>query len=298
MSNKRHAEQEPAYPTHGGTLRDHLYELADASLAIVEYDYKLQHRSETRDFTRIITSEQISTWNELIAGHFKEIVNQRGLTPAQRRDLLSRKLQAQEILTVSTVNALTNALVIVWKDRTREQLRSHFDPKRLTRRSRIAEGEAQASELANQAENERIAKIAQAEEAEAEELRLQAIDDAASQQAASRLEEAARLKTLREEYLERLRENYVATVQSQALPADDTALSIDQRREIEVEFVTAWFQNKNNVRLTVQLNGDQIRAIARMDKRLLVRARAGSGKTTTLVARTVFLLQHCKVSPL
>ena len=320
MSNKRHAEREPAYPTHGGTLRDHLYELADASLAIVEYDYKLQHRSETRDFTRIITSEQISTWNELIAGHFKEIVNQRGLTPAQRRDLLSRKLQAQEILTVSTVNALTNALVIVWKDRTREQLRSHFDPKRLIRRSRIAEGdsllkyeewrnqwikiahrvefEAHASELAKQAENERDAKIAQAAEVKAEALRLQAIDDAESQQAALRLEKAARLKTLREEYLERLRENYVATVQSQALPADDTALSIEQRREIEVEFVTAWFQNKNNVRLTVQLNGDQVRAIARMDKRLLVRARAGSGKTTTLVARTVFLLQHCKVRPL
>ena len=309
MNPKQLAGNEPNYPRHRGDLRGHLYALADASLAIIEYNYVLQHPNDTRDFTRIVTKDQRSTWDELIAGHFREIVSQRGLTPAQRRDLLSRKLQAQEILTAPTVSALTNALVIVWKDRTREQIRSHYDPKRLIRRTRTLEGddlrkyeqwrtqwikfvnreeiEIQARKIAEQTEKERAVAAAKLAELEQAQKELKAAQD-----------EAARLEILRGKYLESLRENYVTTVTIQGSPADDTALSIDQRREIEVEFVTAWFQNKDNVRLTVQLNGDQVRAIARMDKRLLVRARAGSGKTTTLVARTVFLLNHCKVSPL
>jgi len=306
---KRPARDEPSYPRNHGDLRGHLYALADASFAIIEYKYALRDPNDTRDFTRIVTKDQISTWNELIAGHFKEIVSQSGLTPAQRRDLLSRKLQTQEILTAPTVSALTNALVIVWKDRTREQLRAHYDPKRLIRRNRTSERdellkyeewraqwikfanqeeiEAQAQRIAEQAEKEKAAAAARSAEMEQAEKQLKAAKDA-----------EARLQIVRANYLENLNLDYVATVQMKNFTTDGMTLSVSQRREIEVEFVTLWFQNKDNVRLTLQLNGDQVRAIARMDKRLLVRARAGSGKTTTLVARTVFLLHHCKVSPL
>ena len=316
----RRTAKEPAYPTHRGTLQEHLYELADAGLAVIEYDYNIGDETEAWEFVRLVSHDQLSTWNELIAAHFRDVLAQRGLSPAQRRNQLAQRLQAQEPLTTATLKSLSSALVENWKEQTRTQLSRRSDSKRLLRRSPIPVGDRlhKYEQWRNQwittaHEQEMEKRALQLKEAEAkakrdqevllakqaeEALALQAIRDAAEQEAAIRLEKAARLKSSRDEYLESLRENYIATVQSQVFSADDTALSIDQRREIEVEFVTAWFQNKDNVRLTVQPNSDQVRAIARMDKRLLVRARAGSGKTTTLVARTVFLLHHCKLSPL
>ena len=52
MNSKQFAGNEPNYPRHRGDLRGHLYALADASLAIIEYNYVLQHQNDTRDFTR------------------------------------------------------------------------------------------------------------------------------------------------------------------------------------------------------------------------------------------------------
>jgi DNA helicase-4 len=49
--------------------------------------------------------------------------------------------------------------------------------------------------------------------------------------------------------------------------------------------------------LSVRLNDEQALAIAKTDRNLLLKARAGSGKTTTIACKTAYLIEHEKVNP-
>jgi len=62
-------------------------------------------------------------------------------------------------------------------------------------------------------------------------------------------------------------------------------------------FVRRWFEQTANNRTDRKfcLDDEQIGAIAAVNGNVQVVARAGSGKTATLVNRTLFLLQHCGV---
>ncbi|MFZ5531948.1 MAG: UvrD-helicase domain-containing protein [Pseudomonadota bacterium] len=71
---------------------------------------------------------------------------------------------------------------------------------------------------------------------------------------------------------------------------------IVSREEYEakkVAFVRHWFENHTDRKF--QLDDEQLAAIAAVNGNIQVVARAGSGKTATLVNRTLFLLQHCRV---
>ncbi len=74
-------------------------------------------------------------------------------------------------------------------------------------------------------------------------------------------------------------------------------LSREEYEATKIAFVRRWFDQTTNNRTNrkFQLDDEQIGAIAAVNGNVQVVARAGSGKTATLVNRTLFLLQHCGV---
>ena len=79
----------------------------------------------------------------------------------------------------------------------------------------------------------------------------------------------------------------------------ETCNGILNENEFEAEkisFVNNWI--KANRKPNSKLPDDQqIAAISSVHEHTQVTARAGSGKTTTLVTRTLFLMRHCRVAP-
>lgn len=75
-------------------------------------------------------------------------------------------------------------------------------------------------------------------------------------------------------------------------------VSKEEYENRKIEFVRNWFEKRaasrhNEKRLL--LDDEQLGAIAAVNGNIQVVARAGSGKTATLVNRTLFLIEHCKV---
>jgi len=77
---------------------------------------------------------------------------------------------------------------------------------------------------------------------------------------------------------------------------------IISKREFDSElasFVHRWFtkqRQENNYHGNLP-DGDQAAAIAAVNGNVLVTARAGSGKTATLINRAYFMIKHCRISP-
>ena len=68
---------------------------------------------------------------------------------------------------------------------------------------------------------------------------------------------------------------------------------MDEYSDLRIDFVRNWTEG----RLGLKLDEEQASAVAALGGDVLVTARAGSGKTRTLVTRAVFLQQHCGVKP-
>lgn len=68
------------------------------------------------------------------------------------------------------------------------------------------------------------------------------------------------------------------------------------RNEI-LELQLKWAASKFDDLDTASPDADQLQAIAATEKRVLVTARAGSGKTRTIVNRAIFLTEFCNVDP-
>lgn len=75
---------------------------------------------------------------------------------------------------------------------------------------------------------------------------------------------------------------------------DSELLTREDLDSEKAQFVRAWVASQGNLRSP---DPDQARAIACVNGNTQVVARAGSGKTTTLVSRAVFLIKHCRVAP-
>ncbi|OAB63279.1 hypothetical protein AY599_06650 [Leptolyngbya valderiana BDU 20041] len=60
-----------------------------------------------------------------------------------------------------------------------------------------------------------------------------------------------------------------------------------------LEYIQDWCHTA----LPEQLDSEQVKAVASVHEHTLVTARAGSGKTRTLIARAAFLVRHCHVQP-
>ena len=101
------------------------------------------------------------------------------------------------------------------------------------------------------------------------------------------------------------RENAIATLKecfeskSEFLSADDLynqrfsdVLSVNDYQQEKVKFIKQW-ADKNGI----LLDDEQSAAVAQVNGHVQVVARAGSGKTRTLVNRAIFLQEYCDVSP-
>jgi DNA helicase-4 len=119
----------------------------------------------------------------------------------------------------------------------------------------------------------------------------------AAEAQAAELVRQAQLAALRMEYQKSLAKDYIATARSESYSNEDCSLSLENRHQAEEEFVKGWLENPSNIVIKFQPSKEQLQAISRIEPRLLVRARAGSGKTSTIVARVVFLIRHCRVAP-
>lgn len=103
---------------------------------------------------------------------------------------------------------------------------------------------------------------------------------------------------------ERLLEALADVFETNFLAADDVyqhhpyrhLLSEQEYEDLKAQFVLKWFQ-RNFSPDQLSLSLEQARAVASVSRHTLAVARAGSGKTRTLVARAVFLLRHCGVRP-
>ncbi len=78
-----------------------------------------------------------------------------------------------------------------------------------------------------------------------------------------------------------------------AADPDAELLSREEYDELKSRFVQEWA----NRELGLALDSEQAVAIASTGGNIQVLARAGSGKTRTLVTRAIFLQRHCRVSP-
>lgn len=77
----------------------------------------------------------------------------------------------------------------------------------------------------------------------------------------------------------------------------ETCTDILTEQEFEAEkfsFVKSWLEVNGPKQLP---DDEQITAISAVHEHIQVVARAGSGKTTTLVSRALFLLKHCRIAP-
>ena len=113
----------------------------------------------------------------------------------------------------------------------------------------------------------------------------------------SELTAAEKLRTLGLKYKVDLDRDYINAAKQPEYSGDGVTLDAVARYTAEENFVRDWLGNSANVSLKAAPNSEQVKVISRIADRLLVRARAGSGKTTTIVARVVFLIRHCGVAP-
>lgn len=153
-------------------------------------------------------------------------------------------------------------------------------------------------------------------EIESERLRREEIERArqeAERIAAQKMEEEA-LERIRQEQIQKqneerraamlheLRRRFSSDFLSAAPYFFDSCTELLTEKEFEAEkfsFVKNWIEENTKSRNgSKQLPDDeQIAAISAVHGHIQVVARAGSGKTTTLVNRALFLLKHCRIAP-
>ncbi len=96
------------------------------------------------------------------------------------------------------------------------------------------------------------------------------------------------------ERLERLFEEDFLGAEARLNASEDSHLvSAAELSESRMRFVRRWADQH----LDEQLDAEQAAAVAATDGNVRVMARAGAGKTRTLVTRALFLQKHCGVSP-
>lgn len=116
----------------------------------------------------------------------------------------------------------------------------------------------------------------------------------AENEARLRAERAARLHRFQEEARGIFRRDFLGADRWFEAWQTDGQVTRDDFDDWKVEFVQTWAAE---VLGDENLDFDQARAIATLGNDLRVIARAGSGKTRTIVTRALFLQRHCGVAP-
>jgi DNA helicase-4 len=190
----------------------------------------------------------------------------------------------------------------------RRQLRKENIVRRMAEREqrqeerRRAEKARRESEQRNERERERQEQIRKQEELAWNEFRRSEIERSLQERKRQQAEEIQREFTRRE--LARKRHELISRLKrafdSDFLTADgilatdpDATLINGEYDQIKASYVIEWAKCK----LKQPLDDEQAAAVGATSGDIQVVARAGSGKTQTLVTRALFLQQHCRVSP-
>ena len=119
--------------------------------------------------------------------------------------------------------------------------------------------------------------------------------DEAKEQAADEARRRVQHECSRSAYQEGLKKNYIKWATRRSYGENASKLGSAELHQLQTEYVSRWFEDrKESFR---KPNQGQSTAIARMAPSLLVRARAGSGKTEFLAQRVAFLVKGCGVEP-
>lgn len=104
---------------------------------------------------------------------------------------------------------------------------------------------------------------------------------------------AVRKKNLLERIMDSFETNFLDADKKFNADPDSILMSNDEYTELKRDFVRAWALRE----LPLKLDLEQASAVSAIDGDIKVTARAGSGKTRTLVTRAIFLQKHCHVAP-
>ncbi len=112
--------------------------------------------------------------------------------------------------------------------------------------------------------------------------------------------EQVRIKLEREHKKQRFLTSLQANFERNFIDVDDfyrsqsqKLISLNEYQKIKNSFLKIW-TNRN---LSVEPNQEQLTAIGSVNNDIQVVARAGSGKTSTIVNRALFLQKHCGIAP-
>lgn len=188
------------------------------------------------------------------------------------------------------------------------ELLAEFDAAGSKRRRADAERQRQRQIDEDRARTQRLRE--EAIRAERERIAREAREHLRAQQAAIAKREQLRQEQLQKEADER--KSRILTqidicLQQDFLAADNLfqrlprgVIPETEFQERKLAFVRKWFADRSiGTRGFFKFTPDaeQIAAIAAVSGHVQVVARAGSGKTATLVGRTIFLIEHCNVQP-
>lgn len=116
----------------------------------------------------------------------------------------------------------------------------------------------------------------------------------------SRQQERIRLRELKLRQLREMMYTDFLGIEDFYTTSCDQVVSANELAGEKAAFVTSWIQANIIDGINSEVhppNAEQAAAIAAVNGNVQVVARAGSGKTTTVVNRTLFLIQHCGVKP-
>lgn len=165
-----------------------------------------------------------------------------------------------------------------------DQLRSVLSPGQWAELPKLIAARRRWQALAPEREIEeaRLADLREAEAVRLEDLRRQA--ESACRRRKGQL--LARIQRL-------LNSDFLGVDEILRSDPDFGLLDPGELEELKGHFVRSWAATN----LEQELDSDQAAAVAAIGGDLQIVARAGSGKTRTLVTRAIFLQQHCGVSP-
>ena len=147
-------------------------------------------------------------------------------------------------------------------------------------------------EIEKEKQRKEAARIAKAEEAKRRE-QVKRLSEQCERQARI---EAKQKQQEKENACVRIKEQFEGDFLSADSLYEEQYSKIISRVEYEAEktcFVQSWVRSHTKT----ELDGEQSTAISSYGKHVQVIARAGSGKTTTLVNRAIFLQKHCHIPP-
>lgn len=145
----------------------------------------------------------------------------------------------------------------------------------------LEQKELRRREVAELAAKRALAEAARVEEAER---RQQEAAEQEAQRALARVRESNAEMVFEEEFLN--------SDEVRSRSPDQYPPEPDFVRQ-KLEFARRWVSQT----LGIRLDDEQTAAIVARERNVLIRARAGSGKTRTLVCRVLFLILHCKIQP-